>query len=165
MPAHGRGPLGDLAAPGAYLVTTATAARRRLLAKVRSDGVTLLPIGSSVRHAWRMIAVHRPWIILGACTIMPDHLHGILSWQAVPPGRRGSLSVIMSGFKSEATRFARTSGSLSRVELLWQRSFHVVALRSESQLQRAERYISDNARMEWERIVTSDRWSADQTAG
>ncbi|MEO8479538.1 MAG: transposase [Gemmatimonadota bacterium] len=99
-----------------------------------------------------MISVHRPWIRLGACTIMPDHLHGILSWQDVPLGRLGSLAVIMSGFKSEATRFARTSGSLSRVELLWQRSFHVVALRSDSQVRRAERYIADNPRVEWKRL-------------
>lgn len=84
---------------------------------------------------------------------MPDHLHGILTWHGVPPGRPGSLSVIMSGFKSEATRFARTSGSLSRVELLWQRSFHVVALRSESHLRRAAQYITENPRMEWERLL------------
>ncbi len=133
------------AAPPAYhLITTVTYGRHGLLASTNRSGSPLSPIGEIVATAWDLIPIHRPWISLGVSVVMPDHFHGILHWTEVPPGRAGSLSRIVGGFKAEATRLARATGALGQEERLWEKGFDVRFLTTPRRLATAEAYIRDN---------------------
>jgi len=144
MPIRPRTEILSGAPPVHYLITTVTFRRHRLLASLSETGAALSPIGAAVARAWELIPTHRPWIRLGASVVMPDHFHGILDWTSVPPDRVVSLCHITGGFKAEATRLARQSGDLGRVERLWQTGFDVRFLTTPRRLAQAEAYILDN---------------------
>jgi len=139
----------ELTRPESYLVTIVTAARRQLLARLVPDATCPTRIGVLVSAAWERIPHHRPWVRLGAFVVMPDHLHGILSWERTPSDRPATISAIMNGFKAEATRQSRCSGALSRTDILWQRGCHVHRLLTSSHMQRATRYVLDGPARAW----------------
>ena len=139
----------DYAAPGCYFVTIVTAERRALLGRVRDAALIPSPIGSVVEAAWLAIPTFRPWVRLGTFTLMPDHIHGVLSWIAVPRNRPGSLSIVVNGMKCDATRRARAAGLLRPEEPLWQRSFDVRFILSRTGSIRVHRYILNNPRKAW----------------
>lgn len=139
----------DYAAPGCYFVTVVTADRRALLGRIQGGRIFPSPIGRAVEAAWMAIPTFRPWVRLGTFTLMPDHIHGMLSWLTVPRDREGSLSVVMNGMKCDATRRARTAGLLRADERLWQRSFDVRFVLSRTGSIRVHHYILNNPRKAW----------------
>ncbi len=139
----------DYAAPGCYFVTIVTAYRRPLLGRIRNAALIPSPIGVAVEAAWLAIPFFRPWITLGTFTLMPNHIHGVLSWRRVPRDRNGSLSVVMNGMKADATRRARAARLLQPEERLWQRSFDVRFILSRKGSERVHRYILNNPRRAW----------------
>ncbi len=144
MPIRPRNEILSAAPPAYHLITTVTYRRHGLLASTNLSGSRLSPIGEIVAAAWELIPTHRPWISLGLSVVMPDHFHGILHWTEVPPGRAGSLSRVVGGFKAEATRLARASGHLGQEERLWQKGFDVRFLTTPRRLAMAEGYIRGN---------------------
>lgn len=147
----------DYAAPGCFFVTAVTAFRRPLLGRLHDAALLSSPIGRSVEAAWRSIPSFRPWISLGAFTLMPDHVHGLLWWSSVPNDRLGSLSLVMNGMKADACRRARAAGVLGRQERLWMRSFDVRFITSRRRMEQVERYILDNPRRAWAKIAVRPR--------
>lgn len=111
-----------------------------------------VPIGSAVEAAWLAIPTFRPWVRLGTFTLMPDHIHGVLSWIAVPPG---SPRVTLHRRERDEVRChaARTRRRTAPPEEpLWQRSFDVRFILSRTGSIRVHRYILSNPRKAWVKL-------------
>lgn len=143
----------DYSAPGCYFVTIVTAARRPRLGAVGPDGMRPTPIGKLVVEAWNHTGHRRPWVSTPAYCLMPDHCHGLVAWERRPDRPSQTISVIVNGFKAEATRLARRARLLRSDEMLWQRSFDVRLLVSDASIERAARYIEENPRRAWVRLT------------
>ena len=89
----------DYAQAGAYFVTICTRGQACLFGKV-NDGEMLLNVaGETVARCWDEIPRHFPHVELDAFVIMPNHVHGVLSFgerewggdpaQAGEPARAG----------------------------------------------------------------------------
>ena len=84
---------------------------------------------------------------------MPDHLHGIVFLESVPPdSEETSLATVIGQFKSQSTKSIRAMGHLA---FNWQERFHDRILGSLEALERARAYIRQNPhRWEAKRIKT-----------
>lgn len=68
----------DYADERAYFVTICTYNRDPVLGEVAGEAVRLSAIGEIAREEWLKTAELRPYVILDAFVIMPDHMHAIL---------------------------------------------------------------------------------------
>ena len=68
----------DYAQEGAYFVTICTQHRECLFGEVIEDRVELNPYGEIVRDEWLQTAIVRPYVLLDAFVVMPNHVHGII---------------------------------------------------------------------------------------
>jgi REP element-mobilizing transposase RayT len=140
----------DYGEPGYYHVTTVTAGRKAALAHLSSHGALPTTIGNVVLEHWKQLPIHWPWLTCVAFSLMPDHVHCIVSWATRPPGRV-KLGHVVGGFKAGVTRAAREGRLLRADEVLWQRGYDVRFLKSERRLRIAVQYVEDNWRREWAR--------------
>jgi len=136
---------------GAYSVTICTRGRMRCLGDVVEGEVSLSPIGAIVADEWLKIPVRQARVALDEWIVMPDHMHGILIFQGIPPANppkdskrllSQSLGAAIGGFKSEATK--RIWWNLKRRDFDWQTRFHDVILRTQDELERMRAYIRGN---------------------
>jgi REP element-mobilizing transposase RayT len=82
----------DYTLPGAYFVTIDTWNREHLLGTVVAGVMHLSHLGNIVHQAWDDLPTHYPNVVLDACCIMPDHIHGIIVLQDMRRG--GSVGQI-----------------------------------------------------------------------
>lgn len=68
----------DYSQSGAYFLTILTHKREHLLGQVVGGVVKLSPVGEIVQKEWLRIPRHFSNVDLGACVIMPDHMHAIV---------------------------------------------------------------------------------------
>ncbi len=141
----------DYGAPGHYLITVVTAVRLRRLGTLGASGVLLSGIGECVAEAWANVGRRRPWVSTGAFVIMPDPVHGIVSWDRVPQNRSSKIWLVVNGFKGEATRLARQRRLLRSSENLWLPSYDVRLLLGRFSVARATAYIENNPAKAWRR--------------
>ena len=133
----------------AYFLTTCTADRLPLLARVNGNGsIHFTPTGTIVHQTWFALPTRFPGLDLDAFVVMPDHVHGILTLGTGsdgPDGCDSTLTRIVGAFKSLSTiavnRHLHQSG-----QTLWQRSFHDRVIRDEEEFNHLCWYIEDNAR-------------------
>ena len=124
-------PTCDYGSPGQYFVTLCTRGRACLFGEIIEGIMRLSPEGHITETAWRNLPTHHPHLALDAFVIMPNHLHGILLFNAAG----AALGTVIGGFKSEVSRL------LDRA--LWQRYYdHVI--RSKEGLDRIRSYIARN---------------------
>jgi REP element-mobilizing transposase RayT len=155
----------DYRQSGAYYVTVCADERRCLFGEIVNDEMQLNPAGEIVESVWEQIPQHFPNTELDAFVIMPNHVHGILliigdergisvgATDSVAPTTRfvappkGSLGVIISQFKSVATKQIRKA--LNRPdEIIWQRNYYERIVRNARELEAFRDYIRDNP-MQW----------------
>lgn len=120
--------------------------------------------GIVVQEEWEQTAILRATISLDAFVVMPNHIHGIVVIDAVEDMARhgptpttrhfakpiaGSLSTIVGGFKSAATK--RINRLREERTPLWQGRYHEHIIRSETDLNRIRAYIE----------INPQRWSDD----
>ena len=74
-----RKPRHDYAAPGDYFVTLCTRNREPLLGVIDGEEMILSEIGLIVQEEWQVLSERFPTIRLDALTIMPNHVHGIVT--------------------------------------------------------------------------------------
>ena len=74
----------DYAAPGHYFVTLCVRNRDPLLGGIDGDAMILSAMGLVVREEWRVLPERFPSVRLGAFTIMPNHMHGIVAIVGAP---------------------------------------------------------------------------------
>jgi putative transposase len=111
-----------------YLVTFTTATRARLFED--HDLARLAALAMTDRRLWyrsRLLA----WVL------MPDHWHGL-----VELGAMDSLSIIVQKIKSNSAR--RVRAEYPTTGAVWEKGFHDRAIRMESTIKPAARYIVSN---------------------
>jgi REP element-mobilizing transposase RayT len=68
----------DYASPGAYFITIVTYQRECLFGEIENGEMKLSDYGKIVNECWQSIPDHFPNAELGAYTVMPNHIHGVI---------------------------------------------------------------------------------------
>jgi REP element-mobilizing transposase RayT len=111
---------------------------------VVGDDVALSPFGALVAEEWLAIPRMHGHVVLDEWIVMPDHLHGILIFQANGPNADRApepLGTVVGQFKQRATKRIRAR---RRPEFAWQERYFDQILRDDENLQRYRAYIREN---------------------
>jgi REP element-mobilizing transposase RayT len=68
----------DYTRSGAYYVTVCTHERAHSFGQVADGVMRNSPMGGIVQRCWDAIPEHMPMVVLDACIVMPNHMHGII---------------------------------------------------------------------------------------
>lgn len=177
----------DYAAAGSYFLTICTVDRAFLFGEVVRGGMELNGYGRIVLEEWHRSLEIRPTIALAAVVVMPNHLHGIVTFDAdgtssedaelrqrsagerahgcAPLHRKPrSLGSFVAGFKAASTKRINAERGLSGTPV-WQRNYHDHVIRDDDAYARIYNYILTNpVRWELDR-ENPDRWGADDFDG
>ena len=108
----------------------------------------LTEIGKIARQYWMEIPNHFPFVVLDEFIVMPNHVHGILSFNK--PGYSGegpntfgpqsqNLASVVRGYKAATKKYA----TLNSLEFAWQPRYHDRVVRLD-ELMVTRRYIKNN---------------------
>ena len=145
-------PRHDYSSPLMCFVTVCARNMECVFGSVGSDGkVTLSEWGHVVEACWLAIPEHCPGSALDQWVTMPNHLHGIVTTEALTESRpsearapfRRSLGVMIGSFKSAVTKRIRETGARPD-EVVWQRNYYEHIIRDADDLRRIRRYIAEN---------------------
>lgn len=137
---------------GIYFVTMCTADRICLFGEIIEGIMYLNTLGEYATQNLHNISVHTPYAECPLFVVMPNHIHAIFfiedllgvagnaptNTQISP--KRGTLSVVVRGFKSAITNFA----NVQHIRFAWQRSYHEHVVRDSQELNRIIEYIENN---------------------
>ncbi len=147
----------DYGAPGFYFVTINTKNREHYFGEIAGEqnfaSLEATPIGKIAQQYWTEIPNHFPFVVLDEFVVMPDHIHGILSFHK--PGypcwipnsygpQSENLASVIRGFKAGVKAFATTN----QVPFAWQSRYHDRIIRTEKELEIIRKYIRNNP-MKW----------------
>jgi putative transposase len=140
----------DYAYFGAYFVTLCIQDRVSLLGT--RDGAVFLPTaaGEMVQRCWACSGEHYPAVNAGICSVMPNHLHGIvlLLGQEDAAERVTPLGDVIKRFKAITTRLYAAGvveqGWPPFNGRLWQRNYYEHIIRSDREMWAIEGYIANN---------------------
>ncbi|MFZ1790235.1 MAG: transposase [Saprospiraceae bacterium] len=151
----------DYGSTGLYFVTICTKNRLHSFGEISDSQMgntvetdnypSLHPtaIGLTSIDFWLEIPQHFPFVELDAFVVMPNHIHGILSFNKPDkndwiPNKFGSqsqnLGAVIRGFKSSVKRFANQNN----IDFEWQTRYHDHIIRNEDALNAIRRYIINN---------------------
>ena len=157
----------DYAQAGAYYVTIVAWHRECLFGDVVNGKMELSKYGLVAKQQWEELPKRFPNIELGACSIMPNHMHGIivimtgrgtaenLNGLDGEPSRRaptqerfrkpvkGSIPTIVRSYKSAVSYRINLMRSTDGVPV-WQRNYYEHIIRNERDLQNKTDYIEAN---------------------
>ncbi len=157
----------DYTSEGMYFITLCAHLRACAFAQVDDARAHLSEIGRIIEEEWYRTAELRPYVLLDAFIIMPNHVHGVImiidedrasallvgAQRAVPlppPNPRSfgqmkprSLPAIVRAFKSATTRRTNELRGTPGIPL-WQRNYYEHVIRSRHALDRVRNYIVDN---------------------
>ena|SRR5215210_4954 len=137
----------DYRRPGIYFLTICTQWRDPCLGDLVGGTVSPSVYGEIVSRNWQRIPDGCPRAKLDAWIVMPDHLHGIVILEPVPPdSEETSLATVIGQFKAKCTKSIRAMGYLA---FTWQERFHDRILDSLEALERTRTYIRQNPQR-WE---------------
>lgn len=155
----------DYSQPGAYFVTIVTWHRACLFGEVVDGEMILNKFGLIAKQQWDKLPRRFPNIELGANTIMPNHMHGIivimygrgtagnLTNNHGEPTRRaptheqfqkpikGSISTIIRSYKSAVSYRINLMRGTQDIPV-WQRNYYEHIIRNERDLQNKTDYIN-----------------------
>jgi len=137
----------DYSQPGSYFVTLVTHDRKQLFGEVLNGEMLLNALGKSIARAWVWLGTQYPYVEVDEYVIMPNHLHGIISFFDSGE-RRKPLGQLIGAFKTKTTKYANRA-LRTPVQMLWQRSFYERVIRNLSELERAREYIANNP-LQWQ---------------
>lgn len=145
----------DYSKGGSYFIIINTHNQEHLFGVIIDGGMLLSAIGEIAQQCWIDIPNHFPHVKLGEYQIMPNHLHGILNVETLPPvetlhatsiqmttisPKSGSLARILGSYKSAVSKLAhKTDGGFE-----WQERFHEHIIRNTLEYNRIEHYIIHN---------------------
>jgi REP element-mobilizing transposase RayT len=146
----------DYSSASTYFLTQCTFDRRFFLGDIEDGEMFLSRTGVRVWEEWDRTLVLRPSVIEHAFIVMPNHIHGLVSFNvdddrsveshsnATPLHRRPrSLSTLMSGFKGAVTRWLRDELGDPYFEI-WQPGFHEHIVRNQKSFETIQGYILNN---------------------
>ena len=168
----------DYSQPGAYFITICTLDLECLFGDVVDGRVELNGLGEIAQRCWYEIPDHFLNVKQDEFIVMPNHVHGLIMIvgatnasplrpildnvqqpRRITPGgvKSGSLGAIIGSYKSAVTRQINTTHNTPGAKL-WQRNYNEHIIRSEDELNRIRRYISQNpAKWEFDRDNPSVR--------
>lgn len=134
------------------MITVRTKNKMPLFGEIKNGEMLLNARGEIARRFWEQIENVYPYTKLHAYMIMPDHIHGII--RILPTFQKvKSVSMMMKSFKREVTKEIHLREEHSP-RLIWQPSFWARGFNNEHQLRAYERYILNNPKKEWERMLS-----------
>lgn len=151
----------DYASAGVYFITVCSWGRRKVFGRIESGRIQLSPWGRIVEEEWIRTPELRPYVRLDSYVIMPDHLHGILTWDRDPVDRMDepcdvgpqrvaglrrpprSLGSFVARFKAVCTKRIKETGQIVETPV-WQRNYYEHIIRNQRSLDRIRRYIWEN---------------------
>ena len=144
----------DYTQPGAYFVTICTRDRECLFGHMVNGEMRLNKHGMAVHEEWLKTAELRENVEMEACTVMPNHVHGIVvitnGRGVLPYAPTGTLrspsrtiGAIVRGFKSASTKHINEMRNTPGTPV-WQRSFYEHVIRNDEELKAIRQYILSN---------------------
>jgi putative transposase len=139
----------DYGANGQYFVTICADQRHPYFGQIEESGLVPSKLGEYAIRCWGSIPEHYPFVQLDEFILMPDHLHGILSfgkknrseWKANQFGpQHQNLATVVRGFKMAVTSFAQANA----IEFKWQSRYFDRVIRNDYELDRVREYIREN---------------------
>jgi REP-associated tyrosine transposase len=154
----------DYSSPSTYFFTQCTADRRFYPGDIEDGEIYLTRTGVRVWQEWDRTLKLRPEVIEHTFVVMPNHVHGLVSFDANVIGDRPvashgdatsglhrqprSLGSMMSGFKGAVTRWIQKELNTSKFEL-WQDGYHEHIVRNSEAFDTIQGYILGNV-AKWE---------------
>ena len=163
---------------GAYFVTVCTGGKIHYFGEIADGEIKMTAIGQYAHDNLQNITAHYPYAEIPMFVVMPNHVHAIIFINntklvnkpqrrhvLVEPRRatalqrrmtdianmQGWLSVVVGGFKSAITKYARQHG----LQFAWQPRFYDHVIRNHHEINHIAEYIGNN--------VT--RWDLDELNG
>ena len=138
----------DYAQAGYYFVTVCTQNKKPILSHLHQQGMDVVAvpskIGQVVINCWQEMNSVSPYVRTDAFCLMPNHIHGIIIIEKPDGAICPSVSQLVRGFKSAATRQYNAFTSPEHKNNLWQSSFYDEIIRNEEMLYDIRRYILGN---------------------
>jgi putative transposase len=156
----------DYSSASTYFFTICTAGRAPFLGEVERGQIYMTRTGVQAWTEWDTTLALRPTVIEHAFVAMPNHVHGLISFdernaENLPVEshsnatrllrRSRSLSTLVSGYKGAVTRWVRRELRDPKYEL-WQPGYHEHIVRNHRSFEQIEGYILHNVA----------RWSEDR---
>ena len=144
----------DYSQEGAYFVTVCTNDKEWLFGDVINGEMQLNDMGNVTLQCWKEIPKHFPNAVLDEFIVMPNHIHGIVIFNAVgakniSPLQHGTsmtIGSVIRGFKIGVTKWARANGASHDP---WQRNYYEHIIRNQPELNKIREYIINNL-LNWE---------------
>jgi REP element-mobilizing transposase RayT len=160
----------DYRTAGAYFVTVCTFQKEPILAEITDGEVRLTSLGEVVLVFWDEIPQHFPHIELDHFVVMPNHVHGIITFNAstasvgaqhaasdvktadseraqhAAPLRKvlpASLGAVVRSFKSACTKRINELRATPGLQV-WQRNYHERIIRNDAELHALRDYVRHN---------------------
>ncbi len=152
----------DYSQAGAYFVTVCVHARECLLGEIVDSVMILNDHGKVVEECWNDIEPHFNDVELDSFVIMPNHIHGIITFvgagfprpdeklitglkgaEIAPLQKHRTLGNVVAYFKYQSTKrinLSRRTPSFA----VWQRNYYEHIVRDEIDLNRIRDYIQHN---------------------
>ena len=149
----------DYTNDGSYFLTICVQNMQCVLGEVVNGEMVLSPYGKIVAETWVWLAEQYDYVSLGAWVVMPNHLHGIVTFgrggsrtaptRTVPPAeKRKPLGRLIGAFKTVSTKKINNLRDTPDVRF-WQRDFYEHIIRNEREYQAIQTYIYNNP-MQWQ---------------
>jgi putative transposase len=144
----------DYSQEGAYVVTVCTNDKEWLFGDVINGEMQLNDMGNVTLQCWKEIPKHFPNAVLDEFIVMPNHIHGIVIFNAagaknISPLQHGTsmtIGSVIRGFKIGVTKWARANGASHDP---WQRNYYEHIIRNQPELNKIREYIINNL-LNWE---------------
>ncbi len=142
----------DYGGGGWFHVTLVTTVHAPPLSIIENGQAVLTGYGDMVAEEWRRAEELRPYVLIDAFVVMPDHLHGIIaidvghSARSAPGAYQSpahTVGAVVRGFKGATTRKINAWRETFGIPI-WQRSYHDRVIDSHRQLEAVREYIRCN---------------------
>ena len=157
----------DYSQPGAYFITICVEQQKCLFGEIIKGKMQLNVTGEIVAEWWNCIPQHFPSVKTEDFVIMPNHIHGIISWNIdVGTGSprpqntlivgtvshrhkdSPSLGTIVGYFKYQSTKYINELDNTPG-RRIWQSRYHDHVIRDDIDFGRLREYIQNNPK-QWE---------------
>ena len=152
---------------GSYFITICTKNREHFFGEIKDGKMMLSEIGKYADEQFKNASSHYPYAEIPLWTIMPNHLHSIITISSSRDGvhtvsttepssrwlsdtvnetmqeishRKGSLSVVVGGLKRSITHYATQNALV----FSWQPRFHDHIVRDIPEMNRIADYMENN---------------------
>lgn len=161
----------DYSSAGAYFVTICAAEKKCLFGQINEGKMILNEYGRAAAESWEWLMRQYEYLKLDKWTIMPNHLHGIITIdvfdreggsRTAPTKKVKPLGRLIGAFKTISTKRINELRQ-TPADIVWQRNYYEHIIRDENELNRICEYIINN-HLKWELDIENIRRGGSRTA-